>query len=460
MSDRAGLFLLVGVVTAFRLCVLALTPTDLFYDEAQYWAWGRDFAWGYFSKPPLIAWVIGTTTSLAGSDSTFWVRMAAPLFHGFTAFILAEWMGRIHRPAALWVAAVYLAMPVLVIGSWMISTDTIMAPFLTAALWSWWQAVETRKWQSGALAGALAGIAVLAKYAGAYFWVSVAIAAFWPGLRPAPRALGAALLAFMLTIAPNLLWNVQNGLVTLSHTADNARIGGGIATEWRGLLEFLASQAFVIGPIFAVFWLGAIGRSRSRIETYLLASSIPILALVAFQAFTAKANANWAFAAYPAAAALVGLRMSRAGQTKSLLAGLGVNLVLILAVTVLIVRPGLAPKLTDRYTGRSAVTARILALSQGRPIVSEEREILADLTYAARVDGAPRVFARTHAGVPRHWYDMAASRLENAEVALVTYAASQECNGVSLAPEASVAPDRGAYSGRHLYIYNLPSNCP
>ena len=460
MNDRARLFLLVGVVTALRLAVLALTPTDLFYDEAQYWAWGRGFAWGYFSKPPLIAWVIGSTTSLAGSDSTFWVRVAAPPFHGATALILAEWMGRIHRPAALWVAAVYLAMPVLVIGSWMISTDTIMAPFLAAALWSWWQALETRKWQFGALAGALAGIAVLAKYAGAYFWLSVAIAAIWPGLRPAPRALGAALLAFLITIAPNLLWNVQNGLVTLSHTADNARMGSGLAMDVYSLLEFLASQAFVIGPVFAVLWLGAVRRSHSRIETYLLAASVPILALVAFQAFTAKANANWAFAAYPAAAALVGLRLSRTGQTKTLLAGLGVNLVLILAVTVLIVRPGLAPKLTDRYTGRSAVMGDILAIARGRPIASDEREILADLTYAARDRGGTQILARTHAGAPRHWYDMAAPRPETAAVVLVTYAASHECDGVSLAPEASIAPDRGAYAGRHLYLYHLPSNCP
>jgi 4-amino-4-deoxy-L-arabinose transferase-like glycosyltransferase len=65
----APAFAIVAAVTALRLVLLAFNRTDLFVDESQYWLWGQDFAFGYYSKPPLIAWVIGAVTTLAGSDA-------------------------------------------------------------------------------------------------------------------------------------------------------------------------------------------------------------------------------------------------------------------------------------------------------------------------------------------------------------------------------------------------------
>lgn len=59
LTGRLPVFLnLLLLIAAFRLVALAANATDLFMDEAQYWAWSRDLALGYFSKPPLIAWII------------------------------------------------------------------------------------------------------------------------------------------------------------------------------------------------------------------------------------------------------------------------------------------------------------------------------------------------------------------------------------------------------------------
>ena len=48
----------VGAITLARIILMAFNRTDLFVDEAQYWLWGQDLAFGYYSKPPLIGWVI------------------------------------------------------------------------------------------------------------------------------------------------------------------------------------------------------------------------------------------------------------------------------------------------------------------------------------------------------------------------------------------------------------------
>ncbi|NBC96675.1 MAG: glycosyltransferase family 39 protein, partial [Deinococcus-Thermus bacterium] len=58
---------LVLAITAARVVLLAANGTDLFTDEAQYWFWGQDLALGYYSKPPLIGWVIRASTEIGGS---------------------------------------------------------------------------------------------------------------------------------------------------------------------------------------------------------------------------------------------------------------------------------------------------------------------------------------------------------------------------------------------------------
>lgn len=48
-------FAIVVAITLIRWGLLAFDRTDLYVDESQYWLWGQHFAFGYYSKPPLIA---------------------------------------------------------------------------------------------------------------------------------------------------------------------------------------------------------------------------------------------------------------------------------------------------------------------------------------------------------------------------------------------------------------------
>jgi hypothetical protein len=77
----------IAAITGIRLAWLAVQPADFYPDEAQYWFWAKDLAWGYYSKPPLIAWLIALTTRLFG-DSEFAVRLMAPLLHALTAIVV------------------------------------------------------------------------------------------------------------------------------------------------------------------------------------------------------------------------------------------------------------------------------------------------------------------------------------------------------------------------------------
>src|SRR6202162_5112655 len=59
-------FLIVGAA-AFRLLFLAYhCSLDLAPDEAHYWDWSRHLDWSYYSKGPLVAYLIRAGTALAG----------------------------------------------------------------------------------------------------------------------------------------------------------------------------------------------------------------------------------------------------------------------------------------------------------------------------------------------------------------------------------------------------------
>ena len=78
-----GLGLAVGllaILTLIRLAGLSFSNVDLFFDEAQYWAWSREPAFGYFSKPPLLAWTIALAERVCGGSEAC-VRAPAPLFY-------------------------------------------------------------------------------------------------------------------------------------------------------------------------------------------------------------------------------------------------------------------------------------------------------------------------------------------------------------------------------------------
>ena len=78
---------LLAVLTVIRLIGLKFSVVDLFFDEAQYWAWSRELAFGYFTKPPLLAWIIAMAEPLCGSSEAC-VRAPAPLLYFGTCLLV------------------------------------------------------------------------------------------------------------------------------------------------------------------------------------------------------------------------------------------------------------------------------------------------------------------------------------------------------------------------------------
>ncbi len=90
LSGRRELRLAAGLILALaaaRLMALYASPLELYPDEAQYWYWSTDLAAGYYSKPPMIAWLIAGATAVCG-DGEACIRTPSPLLYGLAALFV------------------------------------------------------------------------------------------------------------------------------------------------------------------------------------------------------------------------------------------------------------------------------------------------------------------------------------------------------------------------------------
>lgn len=305
--------LLVGLVAllCIRLAALYANGTDLFFDEAQYWAWSQQPALGYFSKPPLIAWVIGAATAVCGVGEAC-VRVPSPFLHTATA-LAVFWLGTRLYDTRIGVlsALAFATLPGVSLSAGLISTDVPLLFFWALALVGLSAMLDTDRLWPALLLGVAFGAGLNAKYAMAWFLMCAGVYLF---LTPRHRKilrdwrLYLALAIGLSLIAPNLLWNASHKFATFSHTAENANWGGSLLHPYKAL-EFFFSQFGVFGPILFGALLVILWRAfregltdRARL---LLSFSAPLIAVILVQAFLSRAHANWAAPAYVAASVLV-----------------------------------------------------------------------------------------------------------------------------------------------------------
>ena len=327
--SKLAIAIIAGLL-AMRLLLVAWSPLELYADEAQYWRWGQSLEWGYYSKPPMIAWVIHLSTALFG-DSEAAIRIFAPIFHAIAAFFLFLLSRRMFKSwAGLITVLTYLFMPGIVLSSGVISTDGVLFPFWCMALYLFWRLREDDlAWVGVAALGLAIGAGFLSKYAMLYFGIGIVLTCILD--RDTRSALTsrkgvATLLIATAVFAPHLLWNAANDFKTVSHTVDNANLGGQLF-NLENLPKFFGDQIGVFGPVSFVALiaglvvlrpsrdladLGDAAHAQRTKETWLACFIVPVLLIIAFQAVLSRAHANWAATAYPAASVWMGGFLLRA----------------------------------------------------------------------------------------------------------------------------------------------------
>ncbi|MGH8610483.1 MAG: ArnT family glycosyltransferase, partial [Gammaproteobacteria bacterium] len=398
------------------------------FDEAQYWLWSLSPDWGYYSKPPLIAWAIWSTTHACGH--TEWcVRFASPVAHALASIGVYHCARLLFAPGvpapagtglikavslrqqpdsedmppemradriAFWSGLLYATAPGVSFSSTLISTDPFLLLFWAWSLYFFIYAVHQperdarRFW---VLAGIATGLGILSKYAMLLFIPSAILClVLVPGGLSRIRSFGFWLyvtvaLAFLM---PNVLWNLAHGLVTISHTWGNAGLGGSLINPGK-MLEFLVGQLGVFGPVFIIFMGMLFARpwaTRGDKRYLILFSfSFPYLFLYLTLSLISRAHANWSAPVYVAGAIMVAAWLMETQARKCwLVAALAVNMALMgflvtypASVKLVGIQPAKSNDLFFRQRGQRAYSEAVAALWNDYPgtlLVADTRYIV------------------------------------------------------------------------------------
>jgi 4-amino-4-deoxy-L-arabinose transferase-like glycosyltransferase len=297
-----GLFL-------FHLLYIWLTSFDLAPDEAYYWDWSRHLALGYYSKPPLVAWLIAFFTHLGGNHP-FFVRVGAVLF-SLGSSICLFYLGRalFNPKIGLWAFAIANATPGFAVGSVIMTIDPPLLFFWGLTILLLHSALSrdgNRYWY---MAGVSLGLGLLSKYTivavvpSLFFYL-----AFSPAKRFWLRKNGPYLfiLIGLLILSPTLYWNYINQWTSVTQPAGlvNHRNLSSLTT----FFWFFGPQAGILSPITFLLvlyglWQGGIQGIRHHDDRslFLFWHTMPLLGFFLILSFFSVCYVNWAAPAYFAA---------------------------------------------------------------------------------------------------------------------------------------------------------------
>lgn len=300
-----------------RTAVLAALPLELCPDEAYYWDWSRQLDWGYYSKPPMIAWIIGLATRVGG-DHEFAIRFPALLLGTIGLWPVYALGKRMFGPrAGAWTVLAAAATPGLTAMSLLMTID---APFLCAwavAVYCVWRLLEGERpsWLWLAPAILATGCGLLSKQTMlAVFPLTLAWLAGSARDRAKLRSpvVWLWIVGSLLFLAPVVWWNWRHDWVTVQHTREHFQAQTvSVAGRLLVALEFWASQLGVVSPLtggLALIVAGAALRRYvvvdRRVQFLACFSALPLVG-VAGLSLVQRVQPNWPAAFHLTAIVLV-----------------------------------------------------------------------------------------------------------------------------------------------------------
>jgi 4-amino-4-deoxy-L-arabinose transferase-like glycosyltransferase len=311
-------------IALLRLAYLPVSCslTDLAGDESHYWDWGRHLDWGYFSKPPLIAWLMAVIGWLSGHHE-WGIRLAA-LVCGTASLWFLQTLAKhlAGERAALLTVLLAALTPANAALNLFFTIDAPLVLCWSAALLVLWRCIEapakTIYWLG---LGLTIGIGNLAKQMMLVFPVLMLILfASTAKLRPLLRraALWWSLAISLAFLAPVLWWQQQHHWVTLGHMSHHfdAAEGMGFGGWLARFLAFPGSQAGLFTPITWVLLVACSLQSLWQWRTLdiqhrlLCIFSAPALLVFLVLALRQNVNPNWPAVFYLSAMVLLAVHLT------------------------------------------------------------------------------------------------------------------------------------------------------
>ncbi len=288
-------YLLIGLL--FLLNFVQSYFTDLIYDEAYYWYYAKEMAWGYFDHPPMVALLVKLSGLLF--DGELGVRFMSCLLWAGMVFII--WQCIEHPKKDQYIPQYFLlvfSMTLVNAYGFFTLPDTPMLFFLALFLWAYKHFIKNSSLQWALLMGFSMACLMYSKYHAALIILFV----LFSNIRLMRNKFAwLALFTSLVLYLPHLNWLYENDFVSIKYHiferpnrayefADftlgffvNLIILFGLTFPWiyRSLFKtkpgdlFTRALLFIVYGFIVFFFLSSFSR---RIQTqWLIAICIPLV---------------------------------------------------------------------------------------------------------------------------------------------------------------------------------------
>lgn len=295
--------LLLALIALTVLRWIMAGTNELSEDEAYYHMWSERFAASYYSKGPGIAATMKLSTSIFG-DTEFGIRFFSPLLAlGSSLMLFRLGRGIFGRQTAAWAVLLLNITPIFNAGAMLMTIDPLSIFFWIATMLMVWHALHrASRWTFyWPLAGLMIGLGFLAKYTNALLLLSIALLLIvhrrWRGQlrKPGPYL---AIGVFLLCTIPVLIWNQQNDWITVTHLKERGDLDETTGLKPGEALVFFLGHLSVYSPLIFAGMVWALVISVRRFfkdegEAFLIAFSLPIIALYFALSFRSGGELNW-----------------------------------------------------------------------------------------------------------------------------------------------------------------------
>ena len=259
-----GLILAYGFFWATYAQISASSGAHI--DSLEAFAWGREFALGYYKHPPFWAWVAGLWFSvLPKTDWNFWLlsELNGALGLAGAYALMGRFCGQDKRLICL---LLLMLTPFYQFNALRFNANTVLLSIWPWAMYFFVRSIEKPRILSAVACGLLAGFALLSKYFALVLIGSCFLASLTHHNRKAYYASAAPYLSVLIALgvfAPHLIWLFRDGFQPLAYMATKIDLQDRSVSS--SFFQFIAaSTAFFALPLALLLlarWRGGVRTS-------------------------------------------------------------------------------------------------------------------------------------------------------------------------------------------------------
>lgn len=339
------IFSLLMALLVLRGGFLYFHGMDLIGDESYYWDWSRQPDWCYFSKPPMVAWLIAAVTGLFG-DYTVVVRLPTLLLGTLFLFYFHATAKAFYGPRAAALALLLiLATPINLLANFLMTIDPPLYCFWIMSLYYLRKALFEQQSIAWFWAGLASAAALLSKQAALVMPVMLLVFLLIDRQRRChlKREYWWYLLPMVGVSIPILLWNQQHDWVMFGHS--QGHFGNhevvSLATHLQYAVDFFVYQLLLISPITFVLVMIVSVQSAFKFrhltaEQQFLWLMGPLLVLaILLLSLLQKVQGNWPMPFYISGLILLAGKWAAGSWKKSVKFALALGYLLVLMTYML-----------------------------------------------------------------------------------------------------------------------------